>query len=120
MPTRFPNSPNLVQPSLLNHIWTNFLPPSLSGIIHLCTSDHLLIFIHTKNHTPSNTLHKITFMVINVNNQIKFINELKSINWNELLVIKISTCSIIQLMTYNKCFPIKTKLLTQKNFIIHG
>lgn len=26
-PTRFPDSPNLGQPSLLDHIWTNFTPP---------------------------------------------------------------------------------------------
>ena len=32
-PTRFPDNPQLGAPSLLDHVWTNFSPPSLSGIL---------------------------------------------------------------------------------------
>ena len=51
-PTRFPDSPNLGQPSLLDHIWSNFTPPSSSGIIHCPLSDHLPVFLNI-THLPT-------------------------------------------------------------------
>lgn len=45
-PTQFPDTLELGQPSLLDQIWTNFTPPSLSGILHYNISDHLPIFIN--------------------------------------------------------------------------
>lgn len=44
-PTRFPDSPQLGQPSLLDQIWTNFTPPSLSGIFY--TAVYPTIFLYS-------------------------------------------------------------------------
>lgn len=118
-PTRFPDTPALGQPSLLDHIWTNFTPPSLSGIIHLCLSDHLPIFINLNRQTIPDAKHKITYRVINANNLNLFTNELEAINWEELLTLpntnenfnlfynRVNDC-------YNKCFPLKTKFVSSK------
>ena len=118
-PTRFPDSPALGQPSLLDHIWTNFLPRSLSGIIHFCISDHLPVFINIHNETSPNIKHKITYRVINANNKNIFTNELEGINWEELLVLPSTNENFnvfydIVNECYNKCFPIKTKFITTK------
>ena len=86
-PTRFPDSPELGQPSLLDQIWTNFTPPSLSGIFHYCISDHLPIFININQQTRPTTKHKINFRVFNTGNHNLFTNELRKINWEELLVL---------------------------------
>lgn len=118
-PTRFPDSSALGQPSLLDHIWTNFLPRSLSGIIHFSISDHLPIFININTEAFPNTKHKITYRVINANNNNKFTSELEGINWEELLVLP-NTNENFNLFhnivneCYNKCFPIKTKFITAK------
>lgn len=79
-PTRFPGSPALGQPSLLDHIWTNFLPFPLSGIIHFCILDHLPIFIIIYKETFTNIKHNITYTVINANNKGIFTIELEGIN----------------------------------------
>ena len=44
-PTRFPDSSNLGEPSLLDHIYTNFNSNFHSGILHFPVSDHLPIFL---------------------------------------------------------------------------
>ena len=62
-PTRFPDNPDLGQPSLLDHIWTNFTPSSSSGIFHCGLSDHLPIFINITQHSTPNTKHKISFRI---------------------------------------------------------
>ena len=43
-PTRFPDKENLGDPSLLDHIYTNFGSNFTSGIVHFPISDHLPIF----------------------------------------------------------------------------
>ena len=47
-PTRFPDGANLGEPSLLDHIYTNFNSNFTSGILHFPISDHLPIFINIK------------------------------------------------------------------------
>ena len=53
-PTRFPDTPALGQPSLLDQIWSNFTPHSFSGILHCCISDHLPIFININQQSKPN------------------------------------------------------------------
>lgn len=118
-PTRFPDNPTLGQPSLLDHIWTNFMPLSLSGIIHYCMSDHLPIFINIIHQTNTNAKHKITFRIKNINNYERFSNELQNIDW-EALLIRSNTNENFKLFYnlvydfYNKCFPVKTKYVSTK------
>ena len=57
-PTRFPDTNDDTAPSLLDHIWTNFTPFSLSGIIQYQLSDHLPIFLnlhHANTHSRRET-----------------------------------------------------------------
>ena len=55
-PTRFPDSIGLSDPSLLDHIFTNFVSEFTSGILHYPFSDHLPIFITIPGKfTPSKT-----------------------------------------------------------------
>lgn len=70
-PTRFPDSPALGQPSLLDHIGTNFLTRSPSGSIEifLHIRSPSCIFININNETIPNIKLKITYRVINTNNK---------------------------------------------------
>ena len=118
-PTRFPDSPDLGQPSLLDHIWTNFTPPSLSGIFQYCMSDHLPIFINITQQSRPNIKHKINFRNFNNVNHNSFTNELHKIYWEKILILantndnfNVFLNTIYEL--YNKYFPIKTKYLTLK------
>ena len=118
-PTRFPDNPTLGQPSLLDHIWTNFMHLSQSGIIHYCMSDHLPIFINIIHQINVNAKHKITFRIKNSNNYEKFSKELQKINWEELLTLPNTNDNFklfynIVYDYYNKCFPIKTKYVSTK------
>lgn len=118
-PTRFPDNPDLGQPSLLDQIWTNFTPPSSSGIIHFNLSDHLPIFINITLNFTLDYKHKITFRIFNGTNHNLFTNELSKVDWDEILSShntnenfnafhdKINTL-------YNECFPIKTKFISTK------
>ena len=118
-PTRFPDSPDLGQPSLLDHIWTNFTPLSLSGIFHYCMTDHLPIFLNIIQQSAPNTKHKITFRNFNMNNHNLFTNELQRINWEEILNLADTNDNFnlfhnIVYELYTKCFPIKIKYVTEK------
>ena len=118
-PTRFPDNPDLGQPSLLDHIWTNFTPSSSSGIIHCGLSDHLPIFININQQPTPNTKHKISFRIHNTANHNAFTNELTLVDWDNLLNspnandnfdIFLNTINRL----YNKCYPIKTKFISTK------
>ena len=118
-PTRFPDTPDLGQPSLLDQIWSNFTPPSFPGILHCCISDHLPIFININQQSKSNNRHEIKFRNFNANCHILFTNELRKINWEELLTME-NTNDNFNLFhkklyeCYNKNFPIKSKYITEK------
>lgn len=57
-PTRFPDNPHLSKSSLLDHIWTNFTPPSLSCILYFSVSYHLPVFINIIRKSAPNSKHK--------------------------------------------------------------
>ena len=84
-PTRFPDNPDLGQPSLLDHIWTNFTPLSTSGIFHHPISDHLPIFLNIILMSDPCTKHKITYRVFDTTKHNLFTTYLAATNWNALL-----------------------------------
>ena len=84
-PTRFPDNPNLGQPSLLDHIWTNFTPLSTSGIIHHPISDHLPTFLNITLMSDLSTKHKLTYRIFERANHNSFTSSHATINWNEIL-----------------------------------
>ena len=118
-PTRFPDNPDLGQPSLIDHIWTNFTPSSSSGIIHCGLSDHLLIFINLTQQFIPYTKHKISFRIHNTANHNSFTNELALVDWENLLCLPSTNdnfevfLNIINRL-YNKCYPLKTKFISTK------
>ena len=84
-PTRFPDNPILGQPSLLDHIWTNYTPLSISGIIHHPLSDHLPIFLNISLMPDLFAKHKTTFRLSNAHNHNLFTSDLASISWYNIL-----------------------------------
>ena len=118
-PTRFPDNPQLGKPSLLDHVWTNFSPPSLSGILYYSISDHLPVFIIVTKQSVLNSKHKITFRDFSNHNHDKYKHELHQINWEDLYHMTSTNESfnyfidtIVKL--YNKCYTVKTKFVTYK------
>lgn len=119
-PTRIPDTPDLGQPSLLDHIWKKFSPPLFSGIIHYSISVHLPIFINMiQNHKQDSPKQMIKFRIFNTYYHNKFSNEVQAANWEELLKLNDTNdnfntfCKII-LSLYNNCFSTNTKFVSPK------
>ena len=120
-PTRFPDANDDTAPSLLDHVWTNFTPFSLSGIIQYQLSDHLPIFLnlHQTNTGAQEVKQKISFRVNNIYNRNKFTHGLTLINWDTALNLDNINDNYEKFVTiiqnlYNKCFPIATKYISLK------
>ena len=117
-PTRFPDGSILSEPSLLDHIFTNFTSNSVSGIIHYPISDHLPIFHNICTPTKSHTLHKITFRSITKTNKQTFSNKINDVEWNDLLTHDLNTNfnKFLERIhkLYNECFPLQTKFISEK------
>ena len=116
-PTRFPDNPLLSQPSLLDHIWTNFLPFSLSGIIHIGLSDHLPIFINIPQSIDTDKKHEIRFRIFKNQNHTSFTNDLATLDWSNVLNFQHHNHNFDMFMDkinklYNKHYPIKTKFIS--------
>ncbi len=110
-PTRFPDSADLGQPSLVDHIFTNFNGNFNSGIIHFPISDHLPIFLNIKISTETKKLHQIQFRDLTQINKTKFSTQLKETNLVDLMtsqdVNHNFTCFIDKICNlYNECFPL--------------
>lgn len=118
-PTRFPDNPQLSKPSLLDHVWTNFLPPSLPGILYDNISDHLPVFINVIKQSVFNRKYKITFRDFSNYNHDKFTHELHQVNWEDLYHMTSTNESFSYFINtivklYNKCYPVKTEFVTYK------
>ena len=121
-PTRFPDGPNLGQPSLLDHIWSNFTPLSSSGIIHCPLSDHLPVFLNITQSPTVNTKHKITYRIFDNQKHNLFTTSLSAIDWDDLLSstdvnenFEIFTNTLNNL--HNKHFPKVTKFISTKRLL---
>ena len=118
-PTRFPDSLHLGEPSLLDHIYTNFNGNFTSGIIHFPISDHLPVFLNMSIPSGKPRLHKIEFRNLNYINKQLYSDKLMNVNWNRLLTAQNvdSNCNIFINKLhelFSKCFPIITKHVTEK------
>ena len=106
------------EPSLLDHIFTNFTSNSVSGIIHYPISDHLPIFHNICTPTKSHTLHKITFRSITKTNKQTFSNKINDVEWNDLLTrdLNANFNKFLERIhkLYNECFPLQTKFISEK------
>ncbi len=70
-PTSFPDTLNLSEPSLLDHIYTDFNGNFKSVIIHFPISDHLPIFVNISIPSRENRLYKIQFRNFSIRNKKK-------------------------------------------------
>ena len=117
--TRFPEGQQRAMPSLLDHIYINFSPPSISGILKLSITDHLPVFITFLLPSPKVSNHKIKFRIFNEENRKKFTRELSYIMWEELLSsedinINFSKFFTIFQKLYNTHFPVVSKTISAK------
>ena len=121
-PTRFPDTNDNTPPSLLDNVWTNFTPYSLSGIFQYQLSDHLPIFLHLfhTNIVPE-VKHKISFRVSNTTNNEKFSRALTEIDWDSALHLDDINGNFEIFLTfiqdlYNKNYPIVTKHVSSNGY----
>ena len=120
-PTRFDSNSNRYQPSLLDHIWINFVTPYSSGILLADISDHCPTFLNLSGlNTKSNNFSasKIEFNSYTKSSVDFFLYELSLINWNNILVGDVNDMmnayeSVVNEL-YMKIFPLKTKFLGNK------
>ena len=115
-PTRFPINNEKGRPSLLDHIYCNFIDPCISGILTNPVSDHLPTFLLLPTFKPKPEVKKIQFRLFDANSCHQFTRALCQISWEELL-----SCDSVDenfdifyntlYNIYNQFFQIKTKVL---------
>ena len=120
-PTRFSNHRH--SPSILDHIWVNKPTSYVSGIVLNDLTDHCPTFIRLPTKVTSATPEKIKITFRQINNdecRNKFKQELSNYDWNSIKGTDVNNYlnSFIQTLNelFCKCFPLKTKLVTQKSF----
>ena len=121
-PTRFPPNDS-GSPSLLDQIWTNKPTASYKcGIILSDLTDHYPTYYHTPipvdNSSHGSEKIKISFRLINEENNDRFALALSSFDWSFIETLSVDTSVeffISQLNSlYQKYFPLKTKYISLK------
>ena len=118
-PTRFPDTLNLSEPSLLDHIYTNFCNKFVSGILHFPISDHLPIFLNISFPKEINKPNRVEFRNVNSYNKNLFSQKLNNVSWNNLLSSHDANQNFNTFLNiindlYYECFPLKTKYISDK------
>ena len=85
-PTRFPDSVNLGEASLLDHVYTKFTNNFTSAILYFPISDHLPIFVNMSIVPQTSKLHKVEFRDMSHCNKITFSDKLRNLQCDTLLV----------------------------------
>ena len=105
-------------------MWTNILSESQSGIIETSITDHfpiISVFKYYKN--KINKMVKVKFRDISKNNIDKFRVVLRGSDWDNIMGdshdsnIYVNNFLEYFYSTFNKCFPIKTKLVGTKRLL---
>ena len=121
-PTRFSPIDN-IEPTILDHIWTNNIYPCKPGIILFDVSDHCPTFFHASlpSYTKSSAseLHKIVFRPFNENRLEKLKSDLCDTNWDILLEnidINLACSNFSEYLDklYCKNFPLQQKIISNK------
>ena len=118
-PTRFPEGQQNGQESLLDHIYTNFIHQSISGILHYKITDHLPIFINMSIADNLSQTKKIQFRHFTEENKQLFTRNLINVEWEDILTendVNINFEIFFNKFNeiYDAHFPIKTKYLSLK------
>ena len=118
-PTRFSNLPN-VNPSALDHIWSNTLTNYVCGIISLDITDHLPVFVSYpgKFNNDSDEKIKISFRNHNEKYASLFYSKIHEFNWHSLFSndVSIFTNNFLKTTNHLYCntFPLCTKFISKK------
>ena len=112
-PTRVSSS----SATLIDHIWTNDLTVSQSGIIRYYTSDHFPVFISTKlNDSVLNlgAYETVVYRKFSVSNKCVFSDCLRSVDWSDVLQspevnVAYNAFHIKLYNLFNSCFPLCTR-----------
>ena len=117
--TRFPEGLQRATPSLLDHIYMNFSPPSVSGILKVNITDHLPVFITLIIPKSKIQNQTIKFRVFKEESRIKFTRDLSLILWEDLLTFEDLNANFNAFLKkfsqlYNTNFPVVTKSLSNK------
>ena len=119
-PTRF-DPGGCHNPSVLDQIWFNKLDPISSGIILHSTTDHLPTFIRIRKlEIGTNDKVRVQFRYFNSEGNHKFGSLLDAFDWNSIrstdphLYAENFEKKLLEF--YNSAYPIKTKLVSQRNF----
>ena len=118
-PTRFPEGEQNSRESLLDHIYTNFIHHSISGILHYKITDHLPIFINMSIHDNISKTHKTHFRLFTDENKQLFTRDLIRVEWERLLTEEdlnknFETFFNTFKRLYDKHFPLVTKNISTK------
>ena len=118
-PTRYPEGQQRGSPSLLDHVYINFTPPSISGILKIGIADHLPVFINFLLPASKLSHYNIKFRIIKDENRRKFTRDLSLIMWEEILSsgdINVNFASFISTFQrlYNTNFPVVFKSISWK------
>lgn len=117
--TRFPEGMQRATPSLLDHVYINFTPPAVSGILNTNITDHLPVFLLLILPVSSNRNHTIKFRVFKEASRANFTRDLALILWEDFLTsddlnTNYDAFHIKLYQLYNKHFPIVTKSISHK------
>ena len=124
-PTRFPINNARGRPSLIDHIYCNFHPNCVSGILTNPVADHLPTFVLLPSVKPKVEVTKIQFRLFDTHSRQQFTRALCNISWEELLTRQ-SVNDNFNLFyetlnnIYNQHFQIKTKVISNKNTLRLG
>ena len=120
-PTRFPGGTLTSDPSVLDMIWTNSLHVSSCGILDFDATDHLPNFCSIDVPISEKMADKLRIETrpFSDQNLSNLSHELSNINWDFLLNyddVENCTLRFIEILNnfYQKCFPLKTKLVSTK------
>ena len=118
-PTHFSQISN-INPSLLDHIWSNKVISYPRGIILMDLTDHLPTYLKIPLETTD--VHekiKISFRVVNELNKMRFRYLVGQFEWDSLKVENVDTYadSLIDKLNglYRESFPLKTKFISHNH-----
>ena len=121
-PTHFPTAEG-INPSLLDHIWTNLFSNCTTHIITGDFTNHLPVYFRIT--IPSNLrnkkeLVKISFRLVNDETISRFNNLINNFNWNNIKDDDVNKYIDTFLHTVNslycKCFPLKIKYISRQHY----
>ena len=115
-PTRFPINKAKGRPSLIDHIYCNFQPNCISGILTNPVSDHLPTFLLIPSIKPKIETEKIQFRLFDDVSRQQFSRDLSGVHWEQILTRQSVDENFIVFqntlnLLYNKHFRIKTKTI---------